>query len=328
MRSAPLISVIVPIYKVEKYAEDCIRSIISQTYKNLEIILVVGEAEDSCEEICHAFANKDNRIKVLVSLPKGLSDARNQGIEVARGDYLGFVDGDDWIEADMYETLLRILLENDADISVCGKYVDYVNSDRSEPKKEDREYCISPQEGIESILYMKNVRTSAWDKLYKAELFSNIRYPVGRTCEDFFTTYKLFDKAKKIAVTSCRKYHYRVRRGSLVNTYNTKSQIDVDDSLAEIEEFIKEKYPLLMPAVNSIYVRRYFACLRHNVENKEINSECAKQAVENIRSRAWKVIWDRKSTLMAKAVAVIGSCGIIVTRFFLMIFDHRANKSF
>lgn len=319
---------IVPIYKVEAFAEDCIKSIMSQTYTNLEIILVLGKTEDSCEKICKTYADLDERIQVLTCEPKGLSDARNRGIEIAKGAYIGFVDGDDWIEPDMYEKLLHVLLENKADISVCGRFIEYADGNRAAIGGENRTYCLTPQEGIEAILYMKDILTSAWDKLYKAELFDGIRYPLGRALEDLFTTYKLFDKAQKIAVTSQKEYHYRVRKGSLLNTYNVKNQMDADDVLIEVEDFVKKRYPSLMPAVNSIYVRTYFACLRHNLESGELNQKYAKQAVKNIRSRAWKVIWDKKSTLMAKVVSVVGSLGIPVSRFILIIFDHREKNAY
>lgn len=324
----PLISIIVPIYKVESFVEKCIKSIIAQTYKNLDIILVLGQTGDACEDICRQYVDKDKRIKLLICEPRGLSDARNRGIEAAQGEFIGFVDGDDWIEPDMYEKLLSVLLENDADISVCGRFIDYVNSNDVNEQLASEVICLSPQEAIEDILYMKRVLTSAWDKLYDRNLFDEIRYPVGRTLEDLFTTYKLFHKAKKIAVTSRKEYHYRVRKGSLLNTYNVKGQKDADDVLVELEDFIKRQYPQILPSVNCIYVRTYFACLRHNLENTKINKKYAKTAVKRIRSRAWGVICDKKTPIVAKAAAMIGSGGIFISSIFFKLFDHRRNKSF
>lgn len=327
LENKPLITVIVPVYRIEKYVGECIESIMRQTYKNIEILLMVGRTEDNCEKICNSYAQKDSRIKVIVSEPKGLSDARNQGLEIARGEYIGFVDGDDWIEPDMYETLARILEENHADISVCGTYMDYREPAKPDEATDIAVKCVDSGEGIASILYQKEIVTSAWDKLYKRELFREIRYPLGRALEDLFTTYKLFDKADKIVMTYRKEYHYRVRMDSLLNSYSIKSQNDADDALVEVEAFVKEKYPELQPAVNSMYVRTNFSFLRHNIES-EFNKEYAKKAVKNIRSRALGVVFDRRTTKMAKAVALVGSMGICVSRFFLRLFDHRASRAY
>lgn len=326
LNNQPLISVIVPIYKIEEYVSQCIESIINQTYKNIEIILVIGRTTDNCISICEFYNKKDQRIKIIVSEPKGLSDARNRGIEIAQGEFIGFVDGDDWIEPDMYEVLLRTLLDNGADVSVCGTYIDYkdnVDEQQDSPKMK----CFNAKQAIESVLYQKEIATSAWDKLYKREVFENIRYPLGRALEDLFTTYKLFDKVDKIAVTEQKKYHYRVRRDSLLNSYSVNAQNDADEALQEIEKFIKKKYPSLMPAVNSMYVRTNFSFLRHNIESG-LNEEYAKKTVMNIRKRALKVMIDRKSTGMAKSVALVGSLGIGISQILLKLFDHRADSAY
>ena len=187
------ISIIVPFYNVEKYAPKCIESIINQTYTNLEIILVDDGSPDTCGKICDDYALKDGRIKVIHKKNAGLSDARNVGIKEATGKYIGFVDGDDYIEKDMYKYLYNLIKENNADISICGVEEVYEDGSIQDEKAKESIEILSKEDAIKELLLDKKVRSHAWDKLYKRELFENIEYPYGRKMEDIATTYKLFD---------------------------------------------------------------------------------------------------------------------------------------
>lgn len=219
--ASDLISVIVPIYKVEKYLPKCVESILNQTYTNLEIILVDDGSPDNCGNICEEYAKKDARIKVIHKVNGGLSDARNAGIEIASGEYLGFVDSDDFIHPKMYESLYNAIIENGAEVSIC--------TFQNVAEDENIEYCDASnlewnilKSETDKFYYSFDEKTSvtavvAWNKLYKKELFSGIRYPYGKIHEDEFTTYKLLEKADKIACTQYPFYYYLQRAGSIMN---------------------------------------------------------------------------------------------------------------
>ena len=196
-----LITVVVPIYKVEKYLEKCIDSIIKQTYENLEIILVDDGSPDKCPQICDEYAKKDSRIKVIHKKNGGLSDARNAGIDIAKGEYITFVDSDDYIEKDYVEVLYDSIKENDSDMAIGSHKVIYENGTILN-KETGEKSVLDAKTVLERILYDENIDLSAWAKLYKTELFEEIRYPKGRVFEDAATTYKLVDKSKKISIVS------------------------------------------------------------------------------------------------------------------------------
>lgn len=240
-----LISVIVPIYKVEKYLDKCIKSIINQTYKNLEIFLVDDGSPDRCGEMCNEYAKSDQRIKVIHKKNGGLSDARNAAINIAKGDYIMFVDSDDWIEINACETIIRIIEEHNSDIVCYG--LRYIHELGGEDTYFKSSICgvISSSEAIGHIVnYSGGIGNYAWNKVYKNTLFYRIRYPVGKVYEDSGTTYKLFHQAKKIYVTDKVLYNYLIRKGSISeDKFNPKGFRDRMDLWIERLEFFKVYYP-------------------------------------------------------------------------------------
>jgi exopolysaccharide biosynthesis predicted pyruvyltransferase EpsI/GT2 family glycosyltransferase len=221
-----LISVIVPVYNVEKYISKCIDSIINQSYKNLEIILVDDGSKDNSGVICDNYALKDKRIKVIHKKNGGLSSARNCGIDAANGDYFGFVDSDDWIDKDMYYSLLDSLIKNESDIAICG-YYEYCNN-----KVRFHSCCVGEtiydnKEAMAKLIQDNTFGNFAVNKLYKKQLFKEIRYPVGMNMEDLGTTYKLFSEAKRISVIESPMYYYFVKReGSILTNISLKTRFD------------------------------------------------------------------------------------------------------
>ena len=185
----PLISVIVPVYNVEDYLSKCVASILAQSYKNLQVILVDDGSTDRCPEICDDIAKRESRVQTIHKKNGGLSSARNAGIDAANGDFLAFVDSDDYIAPDMYEYLYRNMAETESDISICGKYVVYENG-RLILKQDQSILCLvmDSEEAIRRMCSFRDYDTSSCDKLYKRELFSSIRFPLGKLCEDWYTT--------------------------------------------------------------------------------------------------------------------------------------------
>ncbi len=205
-----LISVIVPVYKVEEYLELCLDSIISQTYTNLEIILVDDGSPDNCGKICDEYAEKDPRIKVIHQENGGLSAARNAGLDIATGDYIGFVDSDDYIESNYYEELIKSIKNYNSEQAICGvrkfelesRAIFYGNK------------CLSKDDYLKELL-KEDVASYTWNKLYKKELFDGIMFPVGELFEDIKTLHLLGEKTNYVSFTDKSFYNYRIRENSI-----------------------------------------------------------------------------------------------------------------
>lgn len=232
-----LISVIIPVYKVEKYLDRCVNSVINQIYRNLEIILVDDGSPDNCPVMCDEYAKKDSRIKVIHQKNGGLSAARNAGIEAATGAYIGFVDSDDYIAFDMYEKLLQALVDSKADLAICNhEFVDQHGNSITELN------AYSPLvNGIFSNHQMFEKLSedgwwyyiAAWNKLYKRQLFERVRYPIGKIHEDTFVIHDIFYACNRIVTLENTLYYYVQREGSIIN-----SKISIRN-LDEVEGFCK-----------------------------------------------------------------------------------------
>ena len=279
-----LISVIVPIFQVEKYLKKCISSIIDQSYHNLEIILVDDGSTDNCPAICDQYKEEDSRVKVIHKKNGGLSQARNVGLKFAKGDFIGFVDSDDWIEPNMYEVLLTTMLKVNADIAVC--------SCQFEPKssrtifKDIKSYEIqqySSEDALRYILSGKNViNFYVWNKLYKRKILTDITFSEGKIYEDSLWTPLVIGNAKIIVCIDYPLYHYLYRSESLShNVQQIHKRIhDKIEMCEQTLDFIHIKFPYLERIAIS-YIQ-LFCCINyveicikysHVDENKEIRQE-------------------------------------------------------
>ena len=236
--TTPLVSVIVPIYKVEKYLCACVDSILAQTYQNIEIILVDDGSPDNCPKICDDYAQKDSRIRVIHKQNGGLSDARNVGMENANGDYFCFVDSDDFVSPQMVEFLIKPLIDNPELKLSVAQHIQFNDGEPQQiPKYQTVNYKI-----ISSKEYFLSVfQYSAWSKIYKKELFNDVKFPLKRYYEDMFTTYKLVVKPEKLARLDCKLYYYRqMRAGSILTVKpSLKTVTDCYDAISEIIGFFK-----------------------------------------------------------------------------------------
>ncbi len=249
MSSADLgtkVSIIVPIYKVEKYLSKCIDSLIEQTYTNIEIILVDDGSPDKCPQICDDYAKKDKRIEVIHKENGGLSDARNFGIERAMGEYICFVDSDDWVDADYVESLLRSAVKYKADIAECG-YRKYI-------EEKDSYYCDTDIRGVDlpkvelgseaaiSLILNRGLhRAVSVNKIYKRSLFVDyqLRFPKGRINEDEFTTYKLLFLSNKVVRIGNTLYNYLQRSDSIMGSTFKKNRLDILKTPGEMRSFFR-----------------------------------------------------------------------------------------
>ena len=249
-----LISVMVPIYKVEAYLDDCVRSIVAQTYPHLEIILVDDGSPDNCGSMCDEWAKQDERIKVIHKPNGGLSDARNAGLEIASGDFIAFVDSDDWIDPAMYEKMLSALLREEADICACRILSCF--PDRRAPWGCPSYRVTDPEQTLAMLYDDSAYPVSAWNKLYRRSLWQNLRFPVGKICEDAFTTYLLVHGAKCIVQLPEALYCYRIRPESIMTSRFSPKRMDEEAVWRVNYEFMREHYPSIYPAAYDFYLEK------------------------------------------------------------------------
>ncbi|SES12355.1 Glycosyltransferase involved in cell wall bisynthesis [Butyrivibrio fibrisolvens] len=289
-----LVSVIVPIYNVEDYLPKCIDSIICQTYKNIEIILVDDGSPDSCGQICENYKKKDSRIKVIHKENGGLSDARNAGICRAKGSYYVFIDSDDYIHERMIETLVEGVVSTGADIAVCSfknvkedEIIDIHSGINTGSYK-----LIS--EDIDRLSYFYGDKytefTVAWNKIYPASFFKEIKYPKGKIHEDEFTTYKLLELAKKIAYIDVPLYYYVSRSSSIMGEEFSLKRLHRLDAISErMDHYLSlgkyDWYEKNLFLYRIFYVRYYKA-----VQKQKMDIDILKEYFKNYKKSVLKNI--------------------------------------
>lgn len=261
----PLINIIVPVYNVEKYLNKCVDSILVQTYKNIRVILVDDGSPDACPQICDEYAKKDSRVIVIHRENGGLSAARNSGLDrlwngglSEQGDYVAFVDSDDYVAPDYIAFLYWLLTENDADIAQCGHYVVFSENRKVDKNAEHHTVVLNKKEAIESLCYNGIWDVTACNKLYKLSVFKDLRFPEGKLYEDTATSYLVVDNADRLVVNMEPLYYYVQRYESIANGVKWKKSkyqfLEVGDMLAA---WVTSRYPDLKNAANvkRVYVR-------------------------------------------------------------------------
>lgn len=299
-----LVSIIVPIYNVEKFLKKCINSIVSQTYKNIEIILVNDGSPDDCLRICKEYSEKDNRIIVVDKKNGGLSDARNSGIERATGKYLVFIDSDDYIEKNMIEELYNNIVETQSDISICNFYTTIDNFD-IENKATLHKVIYSDNENIYDMLYNKYALQTiiSWNKIYKKELFENCKYPVGLIHEDQYIICDILSQCKKISyMTDKFLYHYVQRENSIMKTFNIK-RFDIVKGLnrrIEFFESMKAEKLVARTKLEKIQSLHHILKVCEKIELNSTNASIVKlyhqEYLDTIKEIKWRKL-DFKSSL-------------------------------
>lgn len=307
-----LISVIVPVYNVEKYLDKCIQSIVNQTYKNIEVILVDDGSYDKCGEMCDEWATRDSRITVIHKDNGGLSDARNFGIDIAKGELLAFIDSDDYIEKKYLENLYNLLIDNDADISTCKPSIFFeneVNSTVYRNLKNNDVVVLSAKDALIEMLYERTLTNSAWGKLYKKELFEGIRYPKGKLYEDMFTTYKVIMKSNRVACSSAELYHYLIRKSSILGTINTEKQKDMLDAANEILDYVINSVPLALEAAKyKLFMVSITILVKYDIFNENHN-QSIDLLWKNIKGNRIHVALNRKVEKKYRVLAFISLGG-------------------
>lgn len=319
--NTPLITVIVPVYNVEKYLKKCIDSIINQTYPNLEIILVDDGATDNSGAICDMYAARDDRIVVLHKENGGLSDARNAALDIAKGEYITLVDSDDSVTTDYVEYMHMLLIQNEADISACELKKVYADTDELDVCQENAEQ-FSGVDALEHLLYQKKVAPCAVCKLYKREIFEEIRYPKGIHYEDLATIYKVLHKCEKVVLGKEQKYYYYQRFNSIMNDSFNPKKMDRIRVANELKLYVDKYYPQLQPATSTrcfLAGLQVFREIPKNRKYKQYSDEAWKQivtyrgtVVRNKKAKAATRIMAVSSYLGRKVLGLLGKVYSVV----------------
>lgn len=299
-----LINVIIPVYGVERYLRRCVDSVLAQAYNNIRVILVDDGSPDACPRICDDYAIQDSRVAVLHRTNGGLSAARNTGLDYLfslpaneRGEYVAFVDSDDWVEPDYIEFMLKLLEKFEADAVQCGHYITYSPTYEAEKNKNHRTTLLNHVQAIESLCRNDLWDVTAWNKLYRLNLFEQIRYPEGILYEDTATTYRITQLCDKVAVNMTPQYHYMQRYSSIANGVVWKDNkldfVHVGDQMAE---WVKTNYPQIADAAieKQAFVR--LSTLSQMVNTNYGNKGKINQLRSEVLKLAPTVLFDSKAS--------------------------------
>lgn len=302
------ISVVVPVYNVEKYLNKCVTSIINQTHDNLEIILVDDGSTDKSGKLCEDLKAMDHRIKVIHKINGGLSSARNVGLDIVTGDYVGFIDSDDWVEPDFFQILKQGIDEYKADIAVVHfekvrdfSKIAYMTS------TQQKWTSFTKHSAMKTLFNSNLIGYSAVNKLYHTELFNDIRFPEGMLMEDKATTYKLIHKVDFVVVNTSKKYHYFLREDSIIRRKFNRKNFDSFKIHEEIIDFMDSNYPNLSNLIRAKYVYTAIRMLLVMASSNYSQSEDIECCVGIIQKYVKYALNEKEIRLMVKLLAVIVS---------------------
>lgn len=287
------ISIIVPIYNVEEYLEDCLDSIEDQSYTNLEILLVDDGSTDKSGAICEEYQKRDDRFKAIHQANRGVSDARNRGLLEATGEYIGFVDPDDFIERDYFDILISQMEKTKADIVVCG----YRTFERAEEENAIIEMGIyNAHELIAELLQNDSMPCYLWNKLYKRAVFKGIIFPVGRRYEDVWVMHLIFMNAERISVVNDMIYHYRLREGSITDVTRLNDSKELFESFEKrTADFKGTEYEYLSARGEMVLLRRLtLEMLEGRSIDRDYVSLLMRSGKRIVKEYFWRFTWKER----------------------------------
>lgn len=309
MRMEPLISVIVPIYNVEALLPRCVDSLLAQTYPHLEIILVDDGSPDGCGAICDAYAQKDGRIRVIHQANSGLAGARNAGLAVARGEYLGFVDSDDRVAPEMYETLLRHIQQAQADIAVCGRYMELENGELIPMFTCETAEVFDGREAVRRFLLSESLDAAAWDKLYRRSFFGDIQYPLHYVSEDVPVTSALLARAERVVHCGQPLYYYYQRPGSLSHSAFTAKSLGLLYFYREAGLEMEKRFPDLREEARYFRHKAMLVLLFRYADSRS-KDPVGKELYGCLRRNIFSICTNRYLKVKYKIFALAACCGI------------------
>ena len=291
---AELVSVVVPVYKVERYLDKCIGSIVKQTYTNLEIILVDDGSPDNCPRMCDEWAEKDSRIRVIHKENGGLSDARNAALDICTGTYVVFVDSDDYIHQDCVSYLVELITENKAELAICGVWhVTEAGKQLNCFDNNDRRYVMDQRQALKEMCEGTLFGNSACAKIIPLRFFDDVRFPVGRLYEDLAIMYKLFLKMQTIVFGQRALYYYVWRDNSITKSAFSFRQLDMVTYAEEMCEEIIRHWPDLLPNTQKRLFAVYVWCWESVVVSHQRSEEITRLVgdlytkIKQVRKGAW-----------------------------------------
>ena len=302
------VSIIVPVYKVEKFLERCVESIIKQTYQNIEIILIDDESPDECPKMCDQYEIKDNRIKVIHKKNGGLSDARNAGLDIASGEYIAFVDSDDWIESDFIETLYMNAEREKADISVVGYQLIWADGRIRRFSRDEEYYVFDRENAIRELLKQQKFQCMVCQKMYRKQIFKTIRFPVGKIYEDVAIGLSTFLKAERVVVSGKVKYNYFQRSDSIVNAKFDKRKLFFLECCNKIIDYSDSQNKLFDLEAHTFYLRALMMFTLQLYQLDEEKYESTVKWLENEIRRCRRFIWKNPSIELKKKIVLSLIC--------------------
>ena len=320
-----LISVIVPVYNVEKYIKKCIDSILRQTYCNIEIILIDDESKDKSGIICDQYAKIDNRIKVIHKENTGISDVRNLGIKLANGKYITFIDSDDYVEDDYVEFLYNLIIKNNVKISITSHTAIY-NTGLKLQEATNEFSVIDSKTAIERTLYEEGINISPWGKMYEKTVFDKVQYPVSKNYEDTAVTCKLFSQVDKVAIGSVSKYYYIIREDSISRVKDFSQKMDLITCANDMGEYILKQYPDLGKAVNRRIMYAYLSTLSQLANLKERHPKEQKEIMTYINTHRKQILEDERIPSRDRKALEITKLGFNVYKIFWHLYKKKTNR--
>lgn len=289
-----LISVIVPVYNVVPWLNRCVESIVNQTWRALEILLVDDGSTDGSGAMCDAWAEKDSRIRVIHKPNGGLSDARNVGLDTAQGDYISFIDSDDWADVTMLEVLYSAMREADADMAVCNRYAAYDGRNVS-PACSGRSYVLTGEQALERVILDKPVVVSAyrcWAKLFKRDVWDGLRFPTGKQREDKFIRCRTYARCKRISVVDRPLFYYYQRPDSLAHSFSEQIALDSLEGVESEYRFLKAEFPALK-GTNAIVMRELLKnyCGKWCDDAPKVWTQAVEARIRELFPRYKKGVW-------------------------------------
>lgn len=320
----PLISVIVPVFNVEDYVGKCLDSIINQTYKNLEIIVINDGSNDGSGKICNNYAKKDERIKVIHQKNGGLSNARNTGINIAKGEYLAFIDSDDWVDGVYLQTLYHDIRQHQCDIAMVKHIIEYQRA-RIDTSSSS-EYELEPEVCLSKMLYDDDVDISAWGKLYASKLFKSIRFPDGKCYEDSATTYKLIMGSTKIYMHSLPLYHYnKTNSSSITNNFDEKT-LNLINETKTMTKDIAQQFPNLQKACERRLMWAHLSVLTKIATCKKANKEHIAKIINYIKKNSTQVLSNPYIPRRDKVGIKLACHGYLTFKYCWKIYNSTRSK--
>lgn len=321
-----MISVIIPVYKVEKELRRCIDSVLRQSYQNIEIILVDDGSPDGCPRICEEYKEKDDRIKVIHKKNGGLSDARNAGLDIAKGEYIAFVDSDDWVEKDFIEILYNNAQKENADISIIGYTLVWDNGRIKRFSKDEDYSVLNKEEAIRELLKQNKFECMVCQKMYRAFIFESVRFPTGKLYEDVAVSLPTFLKAEKVVVCGKSKYNYYQRNSSIVNSKFSKEKLYFLDCCRDIIKYSDLHMKKYDSEAHTFYLRALMMLILQAYEMRNGDNDAIYEYLENEIKINKKYIWRNSYLELRKKIVLTLICIHFPAKILIDLWKRRVEE--